>query len=346
MHDLRVASTPLTRACAGPSATTSGCSSSASATALARRRRADDVDAGQRTSSASTPWRTSSWSSATRPAASSMHSPPLLVLPLRAAESPRSDGAGVATSPCTCRRAPRPAPASRTGLHPALILGQPVPSSRTSTRSPPPSTRGSPARGCRPVAGALVTASSAMRYAATSTAAGNGSRSRPESTITRAWASPGPDDLTRVGPARCRRAETRPNWSSAGGRSPSTRRRTSPISSRARSESRPISAAARRVLAISSCAASSPHRQAGERWTEPVVQVTAQPPSLLLPRGHESLAGALQHPPAPTAWTRAPTWPPTSSNSRRSPDPNGSAGAGSTSSAAHRRGRRTASRQR
>ena len=95
--------------------------------------------------------------------------------------------------------------------------------------------------------------------------------------------------------ARCRRAETRPSWSSAAGRRPSTRRRTSAISSRARSARPPTSRGGlRRVGRDQLLGGLQPHGQGGQRRAEAVVEVAAQAAALLLAGGDDLLPRALE----------------------------------------------------
>ena len=133
------------------------------------------------------------------------------------------------TSRCRSRRAPRPAPSSRSGLHPAPgSVGQPEPGVADAEQQHAVHRGG--AKPCssphRCAAAALVTASSAIRYAATSTAAGSGSTSSSASTV-QVSARPPPVCRERCSAARCRSADTSPSWSRAGGRRPSTSRRIS-----------------------------------------------------------------------------------------------------------------------
>ena len=95
--------------------------------------------------------------------------------------------------------------------------------------------------------------------------------------------------------ARCRSAGTRPSWSSAGGRSPSTRRRTSPMSALGLvGELADQVGGAVRVGADQLVGEVEVHRHAGQRRAEPVVEVPPDPAALLLAGRDEVLPGPLQ----------------------------------------------------
>ena len=133
----------------------------------------------------------------------------------------------------------------------------------------------------------FVSASWAIRNAAASTAAGSGG-SGSGSAISQPSSAP-------LSAAACwRSAPVSPSWSSAGGRSPYTSRRTSAtVPSRlAAARSSSVSAACR-VGGEQAPGGVDREDSAGERRPEPVVQVAAQPPALLLARGDEPLARAL-----------------------------------------------------
>ena len=148
-----------------------------------------------------------------------------------------------------------------------------------------------------------------------------------------AQVSPRPGRAARLcSSARWRSADTRPNWSRAGGRSPSTRRRTSAISSRACSDSCPTrSAACVGFSGIRSRAASSRIAIAASDGPSPSCRsrrTRRRSSSRAAIRCcRDSWSSRLME----TAWARAPTWLPTSSSSRRSPGPNGSRPASTSS---------------
>ena len=131
---------------------------------------------------------------------------------------------------------------------------------------------------------ALVSASTAIRYAATSTAAGSAGSGSGTSTTARA--EPGAPVRARA-PARPelvqdRRAQVVDDPPDV------VDRRFACLRAARRAGPRPAlpgAAAAYRVDA---------QRDPGERRAEPVVQVAAQPPALLLARRHEPLAGVPQ----------------------------------------------------
>ena len=92
--------------------------------------------------------------------------------------------------------------------------------------------------------------------------------------------------------ARCRSADTRPSWSSAGGRSPSTSRRTSAISlTRLVGELADQLGGAVGVVGDEVAGGLEPHRQRGQRRAEPVVEVAADPTTLLLAGRDQVLRG-------------------------------------------------------
>ena len=135
---------------------------------------------------------------------------------------------------------------------------------------------------------AFVTASTAIRYAATSTAAGSsGSGDGAPATEIRTVASPGPPSSRR---ACWSIAATSPTSSIAGGRSPSTSRRTSasatPDLGRQLLEQRPGRG---RVVVQRRGGRLGPHADSRQRRAQPVVEVATQPAPLLLAREHEPL---------------------------------------------------------
>ena len=239
-----VASTPLSRGMCRSIRTTSGCSSRARSTAVRPSAAAPTTS----TESAGGEHRLQTLPEVVvvvdHEDPQPFHRPPRALV-----GRPASGSRASTTRPASGRRGQRAGAPEL--LRPLPHRGQPDTRRRRSAARPTPSsrtrTRSAPVRGCS----VTVQASAALWRTALFTASiddpvrrhldrrgqrlevvvgPRGSRSSGR--------SPRADRTARLcSSARCRRAETRPSWSSAGGRRPSTSRRTSAISSRACSES-------------------------------------------------------------------------------------------------------------
>ncbi len=273
---------------------------------------------------ASSPSRNFSWSSTTRMRNGSITPLPDLGPPtLPAAVSPRP-ACRVPAVDVTVQLPPSSSARSRIDDSPtpgAAAGARPTPVSWTRTRS-------ASASSCRVTVqdsaalwrAALFTASITIRYAATSTAAGSGPISSSAATDQLIPDRRAGNATARLcSSARCLRADTRPSWSRAGGRRPSTSRRTSAISSRAWSESWSNSSAARsgssarRSRAASSRIASVAREGPRPSWRSRRTRRRSSSRAVMR-CWRDSCRSRL----IDTAWTRAPTWLPTSSRRRRS----------------------------
>ena len=296
-----VASIPLSRGMCRSIRITSGCSSRARSTASRPSTTLPTTSTVSVAASiASSPLRNCSWSSTTRTRNRSISPLPDLVpaRPPGAASLRPACPCRRRMSPCRCRRAPPRAPAWTTVRCPDGVRApMPTPESRASMCR----TSSSRCRTTRQVSDslcwvALVTASTTIQYAATSTAAGSGPRSssasiaqvRPRSTAVHSGG-----EVVLVGSlaqcgdeaelVECRRPQPVDEPAHLGD-----------LLAGLLGELTDQVLGLGRVVGDQVAGRLEPHRQRGQRRSEPVVQVAAHPAALLLAGGDDVLPGPLQ----------------------------------------------------